>query len=485
MRDSDKRERKRGSLWPWVVGVPLLVVMVVMIVAAVYFSYAANRRLTEAVAVADRDDPNWRLEELMAHREQVPDAENSALIMAEARAVLPDSWPADSTPAPGGMRRVQSETEKAHDELVKMSDRIRMDEQMAAAIRADLEQYSEAVRIARKLADYLRGRHELRIGRAVIDTLLPETQAARSVAMLLRSDAAMRVHDGDADGAIDSSRAILNAGRSIGDEPFLISMLVRIAIGRNAMSAVRRTLGQGEPSEAALSRIQALILDEASQPLLLQGMRGERATMSEVIRKFGSGQITLSQITGETSGGADVVATSLAGFFTGKQRAVGLEWMNDAVAIAKRPTEEQAALWKAWDAKIAGAARGQIERLTMILPRLLVPGMSAASQAFLRYRAELGTTAILIAAERHRRKTGNWPASIDAIDRSILASAPVDPFTGKAFHLEHRDGQLVIYSVGPNLKDEHGEEDAKRRMSDGPDDIAARAWDVAKRGVKP
>ena len=135
MGDSDKRERKRGSLWPWVVGVPLLVVMVVMIVAAVYFSYAANRRLTEAVAVADRDDPNWRLEELMAHREQVPDAENSALIMAEVARVLPDSWPADSTPAPGGMRRVQSETEKAHDELVKMSDRIRMDEQMAAAIR--------------------------------------------------------------------------------------------------------------------------------------------------------------------------------------------------------------------------------------------------------------------------------------------------------------------------------------------------------------
>ena len=59
---------------------------------------------------------------------------------------------------------------------------------------------------------------------------------------------------------------LLSIGRSIGDEPFLISQLVRIAIGTVAMKSTRRVLGQGEPSDAALARLQALVLDELAQP---------------------------------------------------------------------------------------------------------------------------------------------------------------------------------------------------------------------------
>ena len=46
------------------------------------------------------------------------------------------------------------------------------------------------------------------------------------------------------------------------------------------MKSARRVLGQGEPSDAALARLQALVLDEWHQPLLLQGMKAERATLT-------------------------------------------------------------------------------------------------------------------------------------------------------------------------------------------------------------
>ena len=35
-----------------------------------------------------------------------------------------------------------------------------------------------------------------------------------------------------------------------------------------------------------------------------------------------------------------------------EQRAVGMVWMNGAVAIARRPAGERPALWKSWEAKI-------------------------------------------------------------------------------------------------------------------------------------
>ncbi len=36
------------------------------------------------------------------------------------------------------------------------------------------------------------------------------------------------------------------------------------------------------------------------------------------------------------------------------------------------------------------------------------------------------------------------------------------PFTGQPFRMEHRDGRLFIYSLGPNLRDEHGAYDPKK-----------------------
>ena len=101
---------------------------------------------------------------------------------------------------------------------------------------------------------------------------------------LLVADAAIRAHDGDCDGALDSCRAILGTARSIGDEPFLISQLVRFAIDAVALKSVRRALGQGESSEAALARLQNLLTDELAQPLMLHRAEGRTSRFDRVDR---------------------------------------------------------------------------------------------------------------------------------------------------------------------------------------------------------
>ena len=138
---------------------------------------------------------------------------------------------------------------RALERLGATENNVRPDDATAASIRDELKKYREAVQIARTVMYYDRGRHELEVGPTVIDTLLPETQASRTLARLLSADAAIRVHDGDPDAALDSCRAILAVGRSIGDEPFLISSSCGYAIGMVSMNSVRRVLGQGEPSD--------------------------------------------------------------------------------------------------------------------------------------------------------------------------------------------------------------------------------------------
>jgi hypothetical protein len=247
------------------------------------------------------------------------------------------------------------------------------------------------------------------------------------------------------------------------------------------MKATQRALAQGEPSEAELARLQALIQDEHAQPLLETGMNGERAFLVELLRRVEGGKVRLSTLIRSP---LERWIAAVGGDF-GSQQALALEWMNEAVAITRRPILEQRSLSAAWDAKISAFYASQLKRLTSPLPHLLTPSMSSASNVFVRSRAELGATVILIAAERQRRKTGKWPASIQEIDPSILPEAPAEPFSGEPFHFEQRDGKLFVYSIGPNGKDEHGAYDPKRWLNGGPDDVGAKAWDVKLRRQPP
>ncbi len=476
------------------VGVPALVLLAVVLLATLYTGSAGSRRLSGAMAAAELDDRFWRLEDLMAHRETMPDAENAATSVAKAAALLSENWPPGAATGTGaGPPSAAKKALSDAIDLLRTTDaNVALDEVAAAIVRKELKDNEGALTIARTVANYSRGRHELVIGPKVIDTLLTETQRARSIARLLEADAALRAKDGDLDGALDSCRAIIGVSRSIGDEPTLISTVTRTTIDVIAMKAVQRVLGQGEPSEKALERVQAMILDEQAEPLLLNGMKGERAMVDELLRRVETGKVPISALTrapaapaGEVGLGDRLFGVVASGVLGG-QRGLLLEWMNDAVAISRRPTFEQPALWAEWDQRIVAARQSQVGKLTTMLPLMLLPATKAASIAFARSRSDLGATAILIAAERQRRRTGKWPASIEAIDPSILAKAPVDPFSGKPFRSAlSQHGGLVIYSIGPNGNDEQGEFDPKLWIRGGPDDVSARAWDVPLRRQSP
>jgi hypothetical protein len=422
----------------------------------------------------------------MAAREPVPDEENSALVVAEVVSMLPGPWPADPPPPPGMPKPPPSEFMLAFDLIATTESNVLLDDERAATLREGLEAYPEAVELARTIADYARGQHEIELTPALIDVSLQETQDARTVVRWLEVDAAIRAQDGDLDGAVDSCRAILGVCRSIGDEPFLISGFVRIAMGTIAMMTTRRVLAQGEPSEAALARLQADVLAEAAEPLLLRGYRGERAGLDEIIRRVGHSEIPIVWLSRTASPDDPIPPVAPWGkLMFDSQRAVGLEWMNTVVSIARQPPYERAPLLKAWEAEMDRVKNSRLGTVAATLPLLMMPPMTSAASADGRFQGELGAMAILLAAERHRRKTGDWPDSGDEIDPAFLPERPVDPLTGRPFVVERGDGQILVHSVGPNLEDEHGAYEPRKWMSGELDDVGTRAWVVRLRRRPP
>ncbi|WP_165253182.1 hypothetical protein [Paludisphaera soli] len=443
---------------------------VVAFLAGAYLGHEVESRWRTLAAEADAVDPGWRLDRLLADREPVPVADNGAIVAAQAAAGLPDDWP------PAEDRRLQDAFEILSDLPVKE----RLDVEDAAVIDAELQKLAGALAIARRLADYDRGRTDPAIGLDVFETPLPHLQSTRGVARLLKYDAAMRAHRGDADGAIASCLAVLGAARSIGDEPMLISQLVRSAIDAAAEAAVRRALGQGEAGDAVLARLQDALLREARHPFIEQGERGERAMLMEFVVRMGDGRMRGTS----TEEGFRVIPDPWFKLWMDHQAAVTLEHMNELIAIPTAPPSEHLRDLAAWaPAFFRRVGPGRLGRALATIPFHMTPAVDKAALAMHQRRASLGALAIVVAIERQRLKTGAWPESIDAIDPAILPQPPLDPFTGEPYRMLRDEGRIRVYAVGPNGEDDDGDDVPDLWSSGGPDDAGAEVWDVDLRGL--
>ncbi|WP_165253180.1 hypothetical protein [Paludisphaera soli] len=487
------RKRRRRRRWAVAAGLGA-VAMIVGFFGGSYLCRVASRNAEQAVAETDELDPDWRLDDLMATREEVPDDENSALIVAEVVDVLPEGWdqkplkkPGSPDPDPDAPLDPATALERAED----LDESRSLPDDVARVIGDELEKLSEAVDLARQVADYDRGRHELELGPTLIDTPLAETQNARGAARLLRADALILAHDGAIDEALDSCRAILGVARSIGDEPFAISQLVRTAIDFVATKAARRALAQGEASDEALAALQALILDEYDQPRLDYALCGERAMLVELIGRIGDGELSMDALSGAKGpDGGPPPVRSLSGLTVVRswyETSVALRWFNELISVLELPEDVWPDALEAYQVRVEAVRKSRIGPYTATLPILMMPAIESIFQAELRLRAELGATALLIAAERHRLATGAWPASPGDIDDELLdVGQPSDPHTGEPFRMEHVDGRLRIYSIGPNLRDERGSYiPRKADWNQTDDDIGAVGYDPDLRGRPP
>src|SRR5438552_867094 len=80
---------KRVLLWS---GLFLLLCLCLGLGVFLYLRKAADERLEDVIATIDREDPGWRLEDIEASREVIPDDRNAALLVAAAGKLVPEEW---------------------------------------------------------------------------------------------------------------------------------------------------------------------------------------------------------------------------------------------------------------------------------------------------------------------------------------------------------------------------------------------------------
>jgi hypothetical protein len=237
---------------------------------------------------------------------------------------------------------------------------------------------------------------------------------------------------------------MLNVGRSFGDHPLTISVLVRFAINAMTLHKFERFLAQVESDEATLERLQKALEQEAAEPLLLICARGERALGSEMVDHIKRNPAAARLAGIGSNKWYDAIMLRLPGLVNAQQAAT-LRHMNRFVAIADAKAEDQSDLFVKWEAEANN------------LPWMMTPGMAKVGEANRRSQANLRCAITAIAAERYRLKNTRWPAKLeDLVTAQLLKAVPLDPYDGQPLRWkECPDGRLV-YSIGPDRVDNGG-----------------------------
>jgi hypothetical protein len=421
-------------------GRSLLALLVAVASAVGFFLWRrqqAGADLRAALDELDRTEPGWRLDDLEAARAKIADADNSAPLIARTAQLLGDRW---------------RDADFDH-----RFEGLEPEEQLTAAqlvsLRWKLDGLRPALDEARKIADKPNGRHPLQYRTNTLDTRMERQAETREVVALLRYDAWLRAHEGDRRGAATACRAVFHVARSLGDEPLLISQMIRVAEDALACGMVERALAQGELELNDLTALQHLAENEERHPALEIALCGERAMMHALFEALESGAVTMDELGGGKKQQSfwDAVTSPWVQLRIRSEHPLYLSWINEAVAAARLPDGRQEEAFRALD------QRFQAEKSRAIVATLLMNAVTIVEPSFRRTRARLRCLAVALAAERYRLTHHAWPDSLDCLTPDFLSAVPLDPYDGEPLRFRRTDEGVVVYSVGEDRVDNDGE----------------------------
>jgi hypothetical protein len=423
-----------------------------------YQRFQAERGLNRVIAELDRDDPGWRLEDLQAAREVIPDAENGALLVLAVTARLPKDWPPSAI----------------DEALINPAANEQLSDELYRAVGTELVALRATLEMARKLIAYDKGRYPHPPGHDPGDPLPPSVLTIRKTMRLLQLDALAAAEQRDFPRALRACRALIIVGRTIGDDPLYISLLVRFSGSAFACKTTERVLGQGTPALADLLDLQRLIEKEEAWDGFVQATRGERAFGHLMWQRFEGGEMKYEDFRGLTlSGKSEEINPT-----TEQIQRAHADWlriMERYIEAAREPLPERGPIFR----RIAD------EKDSLPPDDLLhsvFPVHTRIEEVDRLRHARLRTAAAILAAERYRLKNNRWPEKIDDLKEFAARETLIDPFDGKQLRLRREPDGLVIYSVGVNGIDDGGTPESL--VANGLD-VGYRLWDVDKRRQPP
>lgn len=424
---------------------------------------ASDPELEKIIAELDQKEPGWRIEELEAKRKVLTPEENSALVISESYKLLGNFE----------QRKPLWELGKLPDiAAIKSSPQQLLTPPSINLIKTTLGAFQPSLDEAKKVAKLPQGRFEITYAPNIANTILSPLDATGAITDLVTIDAFIQAQDGKSQQAMESTQAIFNIARSVGEIPFPISYQVRGRICAQSIRMLELTIALGEPSKDSLSQFQSLLENEASFPMFLHIAKANRASNYAVLSSLKKDKDMIKNLKGIFDLKDDeAIATKLV-----LEEPTILSWLlkysNSLVAIANLPQQDQQ--------KAVTELALKLNEKNMLFVKLFTSPPKKIWETSHSNLAILNCAITSLAMERYRITNGKWPRKLDELVPEYLAKLPTDPFNGEPLLVGTIPGGLVIYSVGPDLQDNNGLIDDSKPTKEGTD-IGFRLWEVPMR----
>jgi hypothetical protein len=279
----------------------------------------------------------------------------------------------------------------------------------------------------------------------LVGVLLPQVSSMRTSAELLAADARMRATDGDMKGAIADVNAIFAMSEHITREPTMLTALVAIAVESRGVDTLEIVLAKCDStaSEPLSLRIDPLF---SHGRMVSSALRGEEALGLSLLASWGD-----SEYHKIPKRYVPQVMIPLRRVFLMEDDIRGYniavrEWQR----LAAMPYHKSREQWNNLQQRLMEHRMGMLT--ASVLPAVSAYPARAAQGDALHNLARLAA-----AATAYRIKTGALPESLDKLTPEFIETIPSDPFDGKPVRIAHNsDGGAILYSVGPDLKDDGG-----------------------------
>ena len=287
------------------------------------------------------------------------------------------------------------------------------------------------------------------------NALLPHLSKLKTIARLLQAEVAVAVADGDAQRAVDAVKTILAIGRSLANEPLLISQLVSHSTDATAFATMDYLIRRLALTDAQLADLIAAFARSEDPHSLYLALIGERATFVSTAK---DPYAFLATAGGPTSSSVGQSAQELffgvvrmTGFFE-RDFGFGLDALTTNIAVAKLPDPHRFAARTNWTAIETRAREGRY-----ILSGLLLPALGKAVHRDTEDRAKARMAQTVLAIERYRLAHANeLPDNPGALVPAYLPAVLSDPFDGQPLRFKRRESGYIVYSVGPDAVDDGG-----------------------------
>jgi len=295
---------------------------------------------------------------------------------------------------------------------------------------------------------------------------LDHVSKMRQATRLLSLCALERTESGKGEEAAAASRIILRLARALGQEPFLISTLVRTGLDAIAFRTIERWASRACPLPPTLARVEAALRDESDPKMLGRPLLAERCMFLDAAEKGFGAELTKHGTLAHRLGverGALADLLKMVPFpyrCTDAEQLYFLDYVAGYLEAARKPYPESL---------IVGAAlRWKPAPERYLAVTAVAPGFDSFFSAVQWHMARIESARMALAVLRYRVASKKLPDALGDLAPGFVASVPLDPYDGKPLRYRKEADGFVVYSVSKNGVDDAGVIETKKG-SDPPD----------------